>query len=266
MTMPDTSLAPDAVSSILDWPGWPVMLGPFVGSFAGVLVTRAEAPGSIVTGRSACPHCGARLGARDLVPLFSWASTGGRCRHCRHELGLFYPGIELAATLVALWAVFQAHGATALWIASGLAWILLALAATDFEHYLLPDFLTLPLAAAGLAVAWLLDRDAFPAHVIGAAAGLSFIIALHYVYRWSRGRDGIGLGDAKLFAAAGAWTGWAGLPSVMLIAALTGLAFAVIRRRDGRISGADRVPLGAFLSLGLWLVWLYGPVGNWIDI
>lgn len=259
--MPDPILPSESSLAVLDWPGWPVILAPFIGSFLSVLVTRAETPGSIVTGRSACPHCGARLGVRDLVPLLSWAIGRGRCRHCGQPIGLFYPGIELAAVGIAVWAAIVTEGG-ALWISCGLGWTLLALAATDLRCYLLPDFLTLPLAVSGLAVAWFLDRGGFTAHLLGAVVGLSFIIALHYLYRTLRGREGIGLGDAKLFGAAGAWVGWAGLPSVMLIAALSGLVYAIVRRgRGGRISGADRVPLGAFLSLGLWLVWLYGALG-----
>jgi leader peptidase (prepilin peptidase)/N-methyltransferase len=259
--MPEPTLLPDAALSVLDWSGWPVILAPFIGSFVGVLATRVDAPASIVTGRSACPHCGTRLGVRDLVPLLSWIAARGRCRHCGHALSWFYPGIELAAVGVAAWAATVTDG-PALWISCALGWALLALALTDLKYYLLPDFLTLPLILGGLAAAWFLDREAFAAHVLGAAIGLSFIIALHYLYRTLRGREGIGLGDAKLFAAAGAWVGWAGLPSVMLIAAMSGLVYALIRRgRGGRISGADRVPLGAFLSLGLWLVWLYGAWG-----
>jgi leader peptidase (prepilin peptidase)/N-methyltransferase len=77
-----------------------------------------------------------------------------------------------------------------------------------------------------------------------------------------RGREGIGLGDAKLLAAAGAWVGWMGLPSTLLLAALSGLVYAIAARRAGgaALSADDRVPFGAFIGLGLWVVWLYGPL------
>lgn len=240
---------------------WPVALAPFVGSFLGVVAKRAESPRAIVVGRSACPHCGARLGVRDLIPILSWVASRGRCRHCGKAIGSFYPAVELAALIVAIWAALATEGTT-LWIACGLGWTLLALAASDSEHYLLPDYLTLPLAIAGLAFAFAFDRPDFLDHVIGLAAGLFVIIGIHYLYKALRGREGIGLGDAKLFAATGAWVSWTGLPSVMLLAAVSGLAYAVVRHGFKRLpSGAERIPFGAFLCFGLWVVWLYGPIG-----
>ncbi len=69
-------------------------------------------------------------------------------------------------------------------------------------------------------------------------------------------------GDPRLFAGAGAWVGWLGLPSVLAWASAA--AFSVIAARlivRRKISGADRLPFGVFLAAGLWLTWLYGPIG-----
>lgn len=244
-----------------DWStALPVLVAPFVGSFLGVLVRRFDAPVSILLGRSACPDCGATLGPKDLVPIASWLAARGRCRHCGHPIPGFYPAIELAAIVPAAWAASLMAGWD-LWVACALGWMLLALAWIDFEQYLLPDFLTLPLAGAGLVVAFVTAQGEFWAHLIGLVAGISFIIALQFVYSVLRRREGIGLGDGKLFAAAGAWVGWTGLPSVMLIAAVSALLFALGRGlQRGHVAADDRVPLGVFLSLGLWIVWLYGPI------
>jgi leader peptidase (prepilin peptidase) / N-methyltransferase len=245
--------------SLPDWV-WPVALSPFIGSFLGVVVTRALAPRTIVVGRSLCPACGLALGARDLVPLLSFVWLKGRCRVCAAHIDRFHPAIELAALIVAIWAAFSANGAI-LWMTCLLGWTLLALAAIDFRHYLLPDFLTLPLIPLGLLAAWLTDPSTVTDSLIGAVAGLIFVIALRYVYGLIRHREGIGLGDAKLLAAAGAWVGWIALPSVVFIAALSGLVFAIGLRLSGRdVSATDRVPFGIFLSLGVWIVWLYGPL------
>ncbi len=245
--------------SLPDWV-WPVALSPFIGSFLGVIVTRALEPRTIVVGRSACPACGSALGPRDLVPLLSFIWLKGRCRVCAAHIAWFHPAIELAAILVAIWAAVSADGAI-LWMTCLLGWALLALAAIDFRHYLLPDFLTLPLIPLGFLAAWLTDPSTVVDSLIGAVSGLIFVVALRYIYRLIRHREGIGLGDAKLLAAAGAWVGWMGLSSVILIAALSGLVFvAGLRFTRKDVSAADRVPFGIFLSLGLWIVWLYGPL------
>jgi leader peptidase (prepilin peptidase)/N-methyltransferase len=239
---------------------WPVALAPIAGSFLGVIVTRVETPASIVFGRSCCPACGTRLGSADLVPLLSWVASRGRCRHCAKPIGAFYPLIELAAVGVAAWAALTVSG-WLLWTSCLLGWTLLALAAIDFKYFLLPDFLTLPLIAAGLFVIWALDSPVLLPHAIGAVAGFAFVVAIRYLYWKLRGREGMGLGDAKLLSASGAWVSWESLTSVVLIAALSALAFTLFSAaRSGRISLADRVPFGAFLCFGTWIVWLYGPL------
>ncbi len=184
-------------------------LAPFVGSFLGVLVTRHESLGSALFGRSACDACGTTLQARDLVPIVSWTASRGHCRHCGAAIGWFYPLIEIGAVAVAVWAgqVFSGAG---FWISCGFGWALLALAAADFKYLLLPDFLTLPLIVAGLAANWELEPSSLTAHLIGAGVGFGGIVLLRFAYKKLRGREGMGLGDAKLLAAAGAWTGWAG--------------------------------------------------------
>jgi leader peptidase (prepilin peptidase)/N-methyltransferase len=239
---------------------WPVLLSPFIGSFLGAIVSRVEFPRGIVFGRSACSSCGAQLAAVDLIPVASWIFLRGRCRTCAEPIGLFHPIIELCAFGIALWSASLFSGGL-LWASCFLGWILLALAATDLKFYLLPDFLTLPLAAAGLLVAWLFNERAPLFDVIGAAAGYVFVIVLRQLYWRLRGREGMGLGDAKLLAASGAWVSLIGLPTVIFLAALAGLGFALFERmRGGTLSLAQRVPFGTFLCLGTWIVWLYGPL------
>ncbi len=75
-----------------------------------------------------------------------------------------------------------------------------------------------------------------------------------------------GLGDVKLFAAAGAWVGWQGLPSVLLIgAAASPVAAFILSWAKGARGLRQTVPFGPYLALGLWITWLYGPVNlQWI--
>jgi leader peptidase (prepilin peptidase)/N-methyltransferase len=231
---------------------------PLVGSFIANFVARFPTEQSVFSGRSACPHCASKLAIRDLVPLWSWISSSGRCRHCRRPIAAFYPLIELAAVAVALAAAAATSG-WLLWVTCGLGWTLLALAAVDFRYFVLPDALTLPLIPAGLAVAYLQEPAELMTHVIGALAGALLFLLVRALYFRLRAREGLGLGDAKLLAACGAWAAWQALPDIILVAAAAGLAAALAGRLLGRpLSLSDRMPFGTFLCFALWFEWLCG--------
>lgn len=134
--------------------------------------------------------------------------------------------------------------------------LLTAAAAIDLRTRRLPDLLNLAIAAAGLAATWLLGRD-LAASLVGIGAGYLAFLLVSVLYRRLRGRDGLGLGDAKLLAAGGAWIGWMGLPFAVLIAAAAGLIFVLGARLAGRrLAATDALPFGPFLALGVFAVWL----------
>jgi len=239
---------------------WPVIFAAFIGSFIGVIVARIEEPRGILFGRSACASCGVRLAPRDLVPLGSWLFLRGRCRSCGESIGWFHPAIELAAMAVALGPALLFSGPL-VWVSCLLGWTLLALAAIDLRYFLLPDFLTVPLIPAGILATWAFDPASLLSHFAGAAAGYGFVVLLRLIYKAIRSREGIGLGDAKLLAAAGAWVSWTGLPSVIVLGSFAGLLFALWGKlRGDTLSLTNPVPFGTFLCLGIWAVWLYGPL------
>jgi leader peptidase (prepilin peptidase) / N-methyltransferase len=231
-----------------------------VGSFVGVLVKRLPAGRPVAVSRSACGYCQHLLSWGDLIPVVSWLATRGRCRHCGQSIGLFYPAVELAALGIAVWTLLVLPGWIT-WVGAGLGWALLTLAWIDWEQFLLPDAITLPLAAAGLGIAWLISPAALLDHALGAALGFSVLLAVAWLYRALRGRDGLGAGDAKLLCALGAWVAWQGLPTVVLYAAVSGLLLTFLPALLGRrIELSRRLPFGPHLCLGGWLVWLYGPL------
>ncbi len=233
-----------------------VLAAPFIGSFLGVVVQRLADGRPVALSRSHCEECGAALAVRDLVPLFSWLATGGRCRFCRCVLGWFYPGIELAALAIALISV-SVDGGERAWLDCLLGWWLLALGWIDLRSWLLPDALTLPLVLAGLAAAIAFDPEGLTDRAVGAIAGYLGLRAVGFLYRALRGREGLGQGDAKLLAAAGAWVGLRALPQVVLLAALAGLFAAGCLRLVGvRLDAQSALPFGPFLALAAWLVWL----------
>jgi leader peptidase (prepilin peptidase)/N-methyltransferase len=241
--------------------GWLLLvLAPIIGSFLGVVVLRLPEGRAIVWSHSRCEACSAVLAARDLVPLLSWLAARGRCRRCGHPLGWFYPGIEMAALLIAVIALGVDFTPLA-WLDSLLGWWLLALGWIDLRRWVLPDSLTLPLVVAGLLAAALFDPGALFDRTLGAAFGYLVLRAIAAAYRAVRDREGLGRGDAKLLSAAGAWVGVSALPQVILAASLLGLVTAGALRLFGiRLHAQSAIPFGPFLALAIWAVWLYGPV------
>jgi leader peptidase (prepilin peptidase)/N-methyltransferase len=245
-----------------DIPAWIALAlaAPFIGSFLGVLAMRLPERRPVLLGRSQCDHCGHGLSARDLIPFASWALSARHCRYCGAKLGLFYPAIEFCAVVAVLWAATATSG----WILAAsclFGWQLLALSFADWRTGLLPDALNAVLLLSGLAVAYAIDPAILVDHLIGGAVGFLFLAALAWIYRRLRGRDGLGLGDAKLLAGLGAWLSWNGLPSVILFASALALFYAVLRSLSGKpLSGSDKLAFGPFLAMGGWLVWLYGPL------
>jgi len=129
----------------------------------------------------------------------------------------------------------------------------------DFEKRLLPNLLTYPLLCAGLIWTGLIKLDQLPLHIFGAMIGYFVIWCLHSFYKLKTGKVGIGLGDAKLFAGAGAWLGPLGLPYVMLIASFSAIVSVIPQLiHSKQIDSRVMIAFGPYLSFGIWVVWLLG--------
>jgi leader peptidase (prepilin peptidase)/N-methyltransferase len=238
------------------WTALAFILGAAIGSFLATILVRWPQGRSVVAGRSACDKCGTTLEARDLVPILSWSLAKGRCRRCGARIDRRHLAAEAGAAMVAIAAIF-AHPMPLAGVTAIFGWWLFLLAALDVEHEWLPDRLTWTLLAAGLAAAWGGFGPALESRLIGAAAGFAFLFAIAFLYRTLRGREGLGGGDPKLFAALGAWLGWTQLPFVLVGAGLLGLAALLVRRlRGGAVAATDRLPLGALMALAAWPIWI----------
>ncbi len=253
----------------LDLPAWLLSLlaAPFAGSFLCVLILRLPAARPVAWARSACDVCGTPLGIRDMVPLVSYLVLRGRCRHCQAAIDPIHPAVELAAVAVALAAALVEPDPAQLWLDCALGWTLLALAWIDWQSMRLPDVLTLPLLLAGLVVTVLWQPQDVLDHATAAITAYLALRGLALAYRRLRGREGLGAGDAKLLAAAGAWLGLAPLPWVVLLAASAGLVAALVWMAAGRrIDAGTALPFGPWLAAAIWAVWLYqGGTGSGVS-
>lgn len=225
-------------------------IGAIVGSFIGVVATRVPLGEGIVGGRSRCDHCRATLSAGELVPIVSYVALRGRCRHCRAAIDPLTLVAEIAGALVALIALAVTQTPLAAFVIALFGWAVLALALIDWRHLWLPDWLTLPLIAAGLGAVWIFPAINLQSRLLGAGFGYAALQALRLGYRRLRGREGLGGGDPKLVAAIAAWLGAPAIPAVLLAASMLGLGLVAVDCLRGRRIAADReMPFGTLLGV-----------------
>ncbi len=229
------------------------VLGLVFGSFIGVVVIRLPQGRSVAAGRSACDHCGATVRARDLIPIVSYVLLRGRATCCSHRIDPLHMIAEAGGLIVGALAVVATPSPSHALCAAVMGWLLLPLAFLDLRHFWLPDRLVAALAvAAMLPIAFGLPPALFDRLVGGVSAWLAFM-AIRFLYRRLRGREGMGAGNAKLFGALGLWLGWRLLPLLLLLAALSGLAVALATALGrGGIDRSSRLPFGLFLALAAW--------------
>lgn len=238
-----------------------ILIAPFVGSFLGVVIIRLPLGQRMMLGRSKCPECGHVLAWWHMIPLLSYLLRRGQCAYCKARIPAFYPLIEIAALIVVLWAALVTTGMVFV-VSCFLGWALLVLVVIDWRNYILPDIITLPLMVTGLGVIAFLNPDKAVMHLAGMVVAAVIFGALIYLYGRIRHREGLGMGDVKLFAAAGAWVGLEGLGTTLLISTLLALSMTYVLAFFQKTQPArfQKVPFGSYLSIGLWMTWLYGPL------
>ena len=236
----------------LETPLWPVTglaLGLIVGSFANVCIHRLPLRQSVVTPRSRCPHCGASIGALDNVPLLSYAWLRGRCRACRAPIAARYPAVEAANGLLYLALALHFGPTVRAAVMMAFTTALLVLSLIDLDHQLLPNVITLPGIAVGLAASFLPGPPTPLSALAGAAGGYLAFFAIAEAYRRTRGVEGLGQGDWKMAAMLGSFLGWPQMLLTVFLAAVAGTVVGVgLMTLRGR-SSRQPLPLGTFLGL-----------------
>jgi leader peptidase (prepilin peptidase) / N-methyltransferase len=281
-------LASSPPAFIITW----LLLGLVVGSFLNVVIYRlpimlerewreqcAEVTGAaaaatvpatlperfnLVVPRSSCPGCRTPITALQNIPLLSWALLRARCARCGAPISGRYPLVEaLSGLLFALIAWRFGFGWPAL-AALVLTAFLIALTFIDIDRQLLPDALTLPLLWIGLLLSLFGPQPGSPVPVdvrsslIGAMAGYLSLWSVYHVFRLITGKEGMGYGDFKLFAALGAWLGWQMLIATLFIAAVVGAVVGVALIALRRHHRGAPIPFGPFLAAAAWLVLMCG--------
>lgn len=259
-----------------------LVLGLAVGSFLNVVIHRlpkmlerqwatecaqlagqtlpADKPFNLMLPRSRCPQCGHLLRWHENIPLLSYLRLRGRCAACGAAISRRYPLVEFSTALLFGYCAWR-WGTTPTGLAwAGFAAVLLALGLIDWDTTLLPDDLTLPLLWGGLLAASLGWSGTPPETALwGAIAGYLSLWLVYWGFRLLTGKEGMGYGDFKLFAALGAWFGWPALIPIILMASVIGAVVGIALKLGGQLRAGGYVPFGPFLAAAGLTAMLFGP-------
>ena len=238
------------------------VMGAVVGSFLNVVIYRVPLGRSVVRPRSHCPACGALIAWWHNLPIVSWFLLRGRCAACRTPFSFRYPAVE--ALNAALWLlVFLRHGLSlqALLLLPFVS-AMLVLFFTDFDHQLLPNRITYPLALVGLLSApWNPLLDLAPAafspgtpvgrviaSVAGAVLGYGIFFALAVTWQMLFAREAMGGGDLKMMLGVGAFLGMGGVVFTIFLASVVGTLLSLPYLLAGKWGMTRELPFGCFLA------------------
>ena len=220
----------------------------------------ATEPFNLSVPRSRCPHCGHQIRWFENIPVASYLALRGKCSACRAPISPRYPAVEIATGALLFFCGWH-WGPTA----TGLAWggfsaALLTLALIDWDTTLLPDDITLPLLWAGL-IGSSLQWTGVPLFTAlwGAVAGYLSLWIIYWGFKLLTGKEGMGYGDFKLFAALGAWFGWPALVPMILMASVIGAIVGIAMKFSSGLREGGYIPFGPFLAGAGLTAMVFGP-------
>jgi len=250
--------------------------GGVIGSFLNVCVYRIPRNESIINPGSHCPKCNNPIAWYDNIPVISWLALGAQCRHCKEPISWQYPLVEsITATLFLL--VYWRFGlvvATPVYMLLAAALVLVTF--VDLTDWTIPDQVTIPgiviglgcsliamfFPNSGLRIEHIHSDIAVIDSVLGIVAGGASLYLLDKLTVLLLQKRGMGLGDVKLLAMLGAFTGWKGVILILIISSfvgsLVGIAVVAIQRYRGTDDRDHYLPFGPYLSLAGFIVVLFG--------
>jgi len=236
---------------------YPLMVGAIfcfglaVGSFSNVCIHRLPRKESVVFPRSHCPACSLAIRPLDNIPVISYIVLRGKCRDCATRISPIYPVIEMV-TAVLLLAGFIKFGLTFEFLVySVMAPALVIITVIDIEHQIIPDIITLPGIALGLAVG---------TYTIGYADSLiGFFVGGGLFYSLAvLSNGGMGGGDIKYIAAIGALLGWQKVLLVIFVGSFLGSIVGAFQITVQKKSRKSLIPFGPFLASATLITLFYG--------
>ena len=244
------------------------ILGALWGSFANVCILRLPLDKGVVTGRSFCPNCKKLIIWKDNIPIISFLLLKGKCRQCKKPISFQYTLVEILSLLSFL-LIYYLYGisiTTLLLIILALLFIIIFF--IDLKHFIIPNTLTFPLMILGFIKSFIPNLDEiFPNYIdslIGGLFGYGIIWSIITFYNSVsslnrkhnffknifRQKDGMGLGDAKLFAVIGFWFGWISIPFVIFLSSIIALLSVIPDLIKNSKKMTTQIPFGPYIIIG----------------
>lgn len=216
---------------------------------------------NLLVPRSRCGNCGHAISWYENIPVLSYLFLRGKCSACGIKISLRYPLVELTTGALFTFCALRWGWTytTAVWCIFCAAMI--ALAGIDWDTTLLPDDITLPLLWLGLiatALRWN-TPPSLPDAVWGAVAGYLSLWAVYWAFKLVTGKEGMGYGDFKLFAALGAWFGWQALVPIILMSSVIGATVGIALKFSSGLREGGYIPFGPFLVGAGLTALIFGP-------
>tara|TARA_B100000035_G_scaffold253254_1_gene222612 strand:+ start:2426 stop:3163 length:738 start_codon:yes stop_codon:yes gene_type:complete len=236
-------------------------MGGLWGSFANVCIHRLPLDKGVVSGRSYCPKCKKKISWKDNIPIISYLLLSGKCRKCKKPISSRYALVEFLSILsfVTTYFLYGITLTTLLLMILSLSLIIIFF--IDLKHYIIPNEITFPMMALGFVKSFDPNLDSmFPNYVnslIGGLFGYGIIWSIIYFYKQIRKKEGMGLGDAKLFAVVGFWFGWLAIPFVIFLSSVTALISVVPSLLKNSKSMSSQIPFGPYIIIGTLLYLIF---------
>lgn len=236
-------------------------MGGLWGSFANVCIHRLPLDKGVVSGRSYCPKCKKKISWKDNIPIISYLLLSGKCRKCKKPISSRYALVEFLSILsfVTIYFLYGITLTTLLLMVLSLSLIIIFF--IDLKHYIIPNEITFPMMALGFVKSFDPNLDSmFPNYVnslIGGLFGYGIIWSIIYFYKQIRKKEGMGLGDAKLFAVVGFWFGWLAIPFVIFLSSVTALISVVPSLLKNSKSMSSQIPFGPYIIIGTLLYLIF---------
>ncbi|GLS82256.1 prepilin peptidase [Paraferrimonas haliotis] len=219
---------------------------------------------NLITPNSQCPKCANPIKPWQNIPVLSWLLLKGQCANCKNPISKRYPTVELISGVLIGICAYYFGPSWSFVFAAIFTFVLIALTGIDLDEMLLPDNFTLPLLWLGLLVNINGTFASLNDAVIGAAAGYLSLWSVFWLFKLVTGKEGMGYGDFKLLAAAGAWLGWQMLPMIILLSSLIGAIVGISLMALKKLDQGNPIPFGPYIASAAWVALIWGEgIWNW---